>query len=45
MMEDNFRAFARSDFTDAARAEAEEIGAQLVDLARLDADLRRILAE
>ena len=31
--------FARSGFTDAARAEAESVGAQLVDLERLDADL------
>jgi hypothetical protein len=32
--------FARTGFTDAARAEAESVGAQLVDLERLDADLR-----
>jgi AAA+ ATPase superfamily predicted ATPase len=31
--------FARTGFTDAARAEAESVGAQLVDLERLDADL------
>lgn len=37
--------FARAGFTDAARAEAEVVGAQLVDLATLDADLRRALAE
>lgn len=30
---------------DAARAEAEVMGAQLVDLATLDADLRHALAE
>lgn len=33
--------FARDGFTDAARAEAETIGAELVDLERLDADLSR----
>lgn len=32
--------FARAGFTDAARAEAETVGATLVDLERLDADLR-----
>ena len=32
--------FARSGFTDAARAEAESLGATLVDLERLDADLK-----
>lgn len=32
--------FARAGFTDAARAEAETVGAMLVDLERLDADLR-----
>lgn len=32
--------FARAGFTDAARAEAEALGATLVDLARLDRDLR-----
>jgi hypothetical protein len=32
--------FARAGFTDAARAEAEAVEAQLVDLERLDADLR-----
>jgi len=31
--------FARAGFTDAARAEAEMVGAQLVDLATLDTDL------
>ena len=35
--------FARAGFTDAARAEAESVGAQLVDLETLDADLRRLL--
>jgi hypothetical protein len=35
--------FARAGFTDAACAEAEEVGAQLVDLAVLDADLRQAL--
>jgi len=34
--------FARAGFTDAARAEAEAHGAMLVDLARLDGDLRRL---
>ena len=34
--------FARSGFTEAARAEAERHGAVLVDLARLDADLGKI---
>jgi len=33
--------FARAGFTDAARAEAEATGAQLMDLETLDADLRR----
>jgi len=37
--------FARAGFTDAARAEAESVGARLVDLETLDADLRRALAE
>ena len=37
--------FARAGFTDAARAEAEAVGAQLVDLETLDVDLRRALAE
>ena len=32
--------FARGGFSDAARAEAGSVGAQLVDLERLDADLR-----
>ena len=31
--------FARAGFTDAARAEAEAVGAQLVNLEALDADL------
>ena len=35
--------FARAGFTDAARTEAESVGAQLVDLERLDADLRHVL--
>ncbi len=35
--------FALSGFTDAARAEAESLGALLVDLERLDADLREAL--
>jgi AAA+ ATPase superfamily predicted ATPase len=34
--------FARSRFTDAARAEAEALGATLVDLERLDSDLREV---
>jgi len=33
--------FSRARFTDAARTEAESVGAQLVDLERLDADLGR----
>ncbi len=33
--------FARAGFTDAARAEAVGLGARLVDLERLDGDLRR----
>jgi AAA+ ATPase superfamily predicted ATPase len=37
--------FARAGFTDAACAEAEEIGARLVNLETLDADLRRALAK
>jgi hypothetical protein len=36
--------FARAGFTDAARAEAETVDALLVDLARLDGDLRAALA-
>jgi len=36
--------FARAGFTDAARAEAEAVGAQLVDLAQWDADLRQVAA-
>jgi AAA+ ATPase superfamily predicted ATPase len=35
--------FARAGFTDAARAEAEALGASLVDLKRLDADLGHAL--
>jgi hypothetical protein len=35
--------FARAGFTGAARAEAEALGALLVDLERLDADLGRAL--
>ena len=38
-------AIAHSGLTDAARAEAESVGARLVDLERLDMDLRRTLAE
>ena len=37
--------FARAGFTDAARAEAEAVGTLLVDLERLDADLRRARVE
>jgi AAA+ ATPase superfamily predicted ATPase len=37
--------FARAGFTDAARAEADSVGARLVDLDKLDADLRCVLAE
>ena len=37
--------FARSGFTNAAREEAESLGATLVDLETLDADLRRALVE
>ncbi len=37
--------FARAGFTDAARAEAESLEASLVDLERLDTDLRRALEE
>lgn len=37
--------FARAGFTDAARAEAESVGARLMGLETLDADLRRALAE
>jgi AAA+ ATPase superfamily predicted ATPase len=39
----HYALFARAGFTDAARAEAEERGAILVDLATLDQDLRRAL--
>jgi hypothetical protein len=35
--------FARSGFTDAARAEAQKLGAILVDLEKLDKDLRTAL--
>jgi len=35
--------FARAGFTEAARTEARSAGAQLVDLATLDADLRQTL--
>ena len=35
--------FARTGFTDAAQAEARSAGALLVDVATLDADLRRTL--
>jgi len=35
--------FARTGFTDAARAEAQQVGAILVDLTRLDNDLRSAL--
>jgi hypothetical protein len=35
--------FSRAGFTDAAQAEAASIGAQLIDLNRLDADLRLAL--
>jgi AAA+ ATPase superfamily predicted ATPase len=35
--------FARTGFTEAAQAEARTVGAQLVDLATLDADLRKTL--
>lgn len=36
-----YAVFARAGFTDAARAEGEGLGAQLMDLEMLDADLRR----
>jgi len=39
----HYALFARSGFTDAARAEAEALDATLVDLERLDADLREAL--
>jgi len=35
--------FARAGFTDAARAEAESVEAQLVDLESLDLNLRQTL--
>ncbi len=37
--------FARADFTDAARQEAAAYDALLVDLERLDQDLRRAASE
>ena len=37
--------FARERFTDAAQEEAQSVGAQLIDLRRLDADLRRALKD
>jgi AAA+ ATPase superfamily predicted ATPase len=37
--------FARAGFTDAARTEAEAVGARLVDLETLDTDLRKALAQ
>ena len=37
--------FTRAGFTDAARAEAEAVRAQLVDLSRLDVGLGRTLGE
>jgi hypothetical protein len=39
----HFAYFARAGFTDAARSEAEAAGALLVDMARLDDDLRAAL--
>ena len=39
----HFACFSRAGFTDPARAEAEAHGAILVDLERLDADLRNAL--
>jgi AAA+ ATPase superfamily predicted ATPase len=39
----HYALFARAGFTDAARAEAESLGATLVDLDALDADLRQAL--
>jgi len=41
----HFMFFARAGFTDAARAEAEQVGARLVALGTLDTDPRRALAE
>lgn len=41
----HFAYFARAGFTDAARSEAEAAGALLIDLARLDEDLRAALPE
>jgi hypothetical protein len=35
--------FARAGFTDAAHVEAQQLGATLVDLAKLDNDLRAAL--
>jgi AAA+ ATPase superfamily predicted ATPase len=37
----HYALFARAGFTDAARAEGEAVGAQLVDLTTLDAELRQ----
>ena len=37
----HYALFARAGFTDAARAKAESLGATLVDLETLDADMRR----
>ena len=37
--------FARAGFTDAARVEAQAVGALLVDVDRLDTDLRKALDE
>lgn len=37
--------FARAGFTDAARTEAEAVGAQLIDLEKLDTDLRMAMTE
>ncbi|HKZ86404.1 MAG TPA: ATP-binding protein [Anaerolineae bacterium] len=39
----HYALFSRAGFTDAARAEAKTVGAQLVALAELDADLQRAL--
>ncbi len=39
----HYALFSRAGFTDAARAEAESVEAILVDLQRLDADLRQAL--
>jgi len=37
--------FARAGFTAAARAEATQVNALLIDLEQIDADLRRSLEE